>query len=266
MPKYLPTRPWLLETRQFLDRINANGGSIQAASLEAVDIFVRACQSAGIWSKFYDVGVFVGNDLTSALVKLVVGPGGQQTLTNMNFVSGDYTETGATGGLSSVGSKFLNTGVALTALPDAAHLSFYLQEDVSAAGNRSMIGALTATDQFWIGGLNPASTADFRWGAVATASTAGGLVKGFYTGVRESVSSLKLYRDGALANSNSTTITVTRPALNAYVFGWNSQGAAAASLVGRGSFYSMGSNLDATEVMALKNAVVALQTALGRNV
>ena len=67
-------RGWRDETLQYADRIAANGGSISQGSLVAIDAFVRACQVAGIWSKFIEVGPFAGANLNAAMVKLVYQP------------------------------------------------------------------------------------------------------------------------------------------------------------------------------------------------
>src|SRR5688500_6622197 len=100
------------------------------------------------------------------MVKLVYPGGVPGVITNVNFVAGDYNETGANGGLLADGTtKYLNTGFnAQTYLPDNAHLSFYLREDVGAAGNRSLIGTLAGSDQYWLGSIAPASQANARLG------------------------------------------------------------------------------------------------------
>src|SRR3954469_152974 len=137
-------RGWRDETLQYADRIAANGGAITQASLVGIDSFVRACQVAGIWSKFIEVGPFAGSNLNAAMVKLVYQPAAGSVLTNSSFVSSDYVETGASGGLNGDGTKFLMTNVQASTLPDNGHLSFHLREDVTSAGNRSFLGGLDA--------------------------------------------------------------------------------------------------------------------------
>jgi hypothetical protein len=187
-------------------------------------------------------------------------------LTNSSFVSGDYAETGSNGGLAGDGTKFLNTNVQATTLPDNGHYSFYLREDVTSGGNRCLIGALDASNQYWMGALTPTAAVDLRFGGLTAASASTSLGKGFYIGVREAANSLSYYRDGALIASSSSVTGTTKPAFPIYVWAFNSSGASAARLNTRGSFYSIGQALAASEVVALHNAVRTLQFALNRAV
>jgi hypothetical protein len=261
--RYIPRRVFRAETLQYLNRILLNDGSISEASLVAVDQFVTDCKAASIWTKFIEVGSFAGSNLNAALVKLVYQSGGSGVLVNSNFVSPDYVESG---GLLGDGTKFLNTGVLADSLPANSHVSFYLREDIAQTGNRMMMGALSGTDQNWLGSLTPASAADFRCGSTITASGGGAVTKGFYTGSRESASSISLYRDATLIGGSGTFTTTVRPNLAMYLWGYNSGGAAAARIAHRGCFYSIGEALNATEVAALNTAVRALQIALNRNI
>ena len=257
-------RGWRDETLQYADRIAANGGSITQGSLVGIDSFVRACQVAGIWSKFIEVGPFAGSNLNAAMVKLVYQPAAGSVLTNSSFVSGDYVETGASGGLNGDGTKFLNTNVQATTLPDNGHYSFYLREDITSGTNKGLIGALDASNQYWMGALTPSASLDLRYGALVLATTSGVLNKGFYTGVRESSTSLTYYRDGASIATSSTATGTTKPAYAIHAWGYNSAGSSSARINARGSFYSIGQALTPTEVGALHNAVRNLQSAFSR--
>src|SRR5947199_10790573 len=92
-------RGWRAETLQYADNVAANGGSISQASLVAIDSFVRACQVAGIWSKFIEVGPFAGSNLNGAMVKPVYQPTAGSVLTNSSLVSSNCIETARTAGL-----------------------------------------------------------------------------------------------------------------------------------------------------------------------
>ena len=259
-------RGWRAETLQYADNIAANGGSISQASLVAIDTFVRACLVAGIWSKFIEVGPFAGSNLNAAMVKLVYQPAAGSVLTNSSFVAGDYVETGSNGGLASDGTKFLNTNVQATTLPDNGHYSFYLREDVTSGGNKSLIGALDASNQYWMGALTPSTAVDLRYGGLTSATAAGTLAKGFYAGVREAANSLVYYRDGASIATLSSVTGTTKPAYPIFLWAFNSSGSSGGRLNARGSFYSIGQALIASEVVALHNAVRSLQLALNRAV
>ena len=265
--RHVPVILYNLETVSYYNRLVANGGTISDASLNAVEKFVQDCKNSMVWDKLIEVGPFAGNNLNAALVKLVFPGGGSGVLTNVNFVAGDYNESGASGGLNGDGTtKYLNTGLnAQATLPDNAHVSFYLRDDVSATGNRALIGALSGTDQYWLGALTNAQT-NIRLGQTATATLAQNMSKGFYIGSRTAANALKLYRNGVSAGTDATPVAHSKPNVNVYLFAFNTAGTAGAFLPGRGSFYSIGQGLSDVEAAGLNDAVRTLQRNLNREV
>lgn len=265
--RHVPVKLYNLETLSYYNRVMASGGSISDASLNAVEKFVQDCKNALIWDKLIEVAPFAGTNLNAALVKLIFAGGGASALTNVNFVADDYAETGPNGGLLGDGAtKYLNTGFnAQTMLPDNAHLSFYLRDDVVASGNRVLIGAINVSDQYWIGALTNTQS-NTRLGQVAAATLAQNMTKGFYLGSRSAANALKLYKDGALVASDTTAITHSKPNLNLFAFGFNTGGVPGAYVPGRGSFYSIGHALNDAEALALHEAVRTLQRNLGREI
>jgi hypothetical protein len=263
--RHVPVKLYNLETLSYYNRILANGGTISDASLSAVEKFVQDCKNALIWDKLIEVGPFAGNNLNAALVKLINAPGAPGTLTNVNFVSGDYTESGANGGLLGDGAtKYLNTGFNnQTMLPDNSHLSFYLREDVSASGNRALLGVISGTDQYWLGAVTNTQV-NARLGQVATATYAQNMSKGFYLASRQAANQLKLYKNGDVLASDGTTVTHLKPNFSTYLFGFDTTGTAGAFLPARGSFYSIGNALSDDEAAILHNAVRTLQRNLNR--
>lgn len=78
----------------------ADGQRLELSVRVAVNEFVVGCKSDGNWQSITTCHLFMGaRSLAGALVPLV-GPG----ITNVNFVSGDYTRGGATPGLKGDGS------------------------------------------------------------------------------------------------------------------------------------------------------------------
>jgi hypothetical protein len=102
----------------WFSRVRANGGNASAATLEALSEFCRGVDSLGLRSLFYRLNLFCGSNLSACLVPLYRGPTLQGPLfghpvdANYNFASSDYTETGASGGLTSSNTKYLITGLA----------------------------------------------------------------------------------------------------------------------------------------------------------
>jgi hypothetical protein len=256
------------ETLSYRDRILANGGSISEFSLDAVEKFVRDCKNALIWDKFLEVGTFAGTGLSAALVKLVYPAGDSGVLTNVNFVAGDYVETGSSGGLLGDGAtKYLNTGLNVSAsLPDNAHLSAYLRDDVGVTGNRSLLGALSGSDQYWLGSVTPPSSMLCRLGQLAAANYTQPMFKGFYAAARASANSLRFFKDGQLAVSDATTVTHNKPSQQIFLFAFNSSGTPGGFLPARLSFYSIGQALSDFDSAALHTAVRTLQTNLNRSI
>ena len=109
------------DAQSWINRVYANGGTVSTSTAAAVNTLCSSIDAAGIRDRFYRLNLFCGTGLSAALVPLYRGPslGGTQfgnaTDINTNFVSGDYVEAGATGGLQGNGStKHLATGLPMT--------------------------------------------------------------------------------------------------------------------------------------------------------
>jgi hypothetical protein len=264
-PKHIPAL--LPETQTFLTNIIAASGgpNITQESLQAADRFVRDCYNAGIWTKLLEVYPIMGSTLQAAMVKLKYVT--TATLTNNNFVAGDYTERGSSGGLNPDGTtKFLNTNFLANAIPAAAHLSAYIREDTSGA-SAYFIGANNAAVTEIAGIVSTVGTnRHVILGATVSAGDANGITKGFYYGERASAISLELFKDNASIGTSNTNVVPAYPAINVYLFARNNNGAAVSFQNKRASFFSIGTNMTAAERSALYNAVVNLQANLQRNV
>jgi hypothetical protein len=188
-------------------------------------------------------------------------------LTNVNFTARDFAERGTNGGLLGDGAtRYLNTGLnARDTLPDNAHLSFYLREDVSATGNRSMLGTINGSDQYWLGTIVNTQV-NARLGQIATATSPQNMSKVYYLASRASANLLKLYKNGVAVGSDSTVVTHNRPDQSLYLFSFNAAGAASAFLPARGCFYSIGEALNDSEAAILHEAVRTLQRNLEREI
>src|SRR5688572_881414 len=73
------------DVTDYLTRLAAAGGSTNAGSLAAYRVFVASAKASGYWTKLLRLNLFMGPNLTSALVPQKVG-GGNTTDTNVNFV------------------------------------------------------------------------------------------------------------------------------------------------------------------------------------
>jgi len=284
----MPMSPRLLRPRQtthpeaaaWRSAVVANGGSVSGTTLSAVDKFCKAIASAGIRDRFYRLNLFCGTGLNACLVPLYRGPslGGTQygntTDTNVGpSVSGDYVETGASGGLANANrSKYLNTGFTTNTVPAGdRHLAFYARTFVNAdydifMGSES---AASISQQFAIGHQVSSSDVRFSFGGSTSAiSSAGSVSTGaFWLGVHNTSTGGVIYKNGA--SDGTGTLTAATPTTSEmHIFGINraSTPANVDRYGGTSGGYSIGLGMTAAQAAAFYTAMQAFQTALGRNV
>jgi hypothetical protein len=258
------------------------GGSVSTATLKAVSDFCKAIDQAGIRSKFRRLNLFCGNSdasLVAVRTPLYLGESrtgtqyGNALDTNVNFVEGDYAETGASGGLLGNGtSKYLNTGFNVDQLPGAAncHLASYIRGTQSNESARTLIGTLFngTTDRYRIFLLN-GTGGTYRvfselgvgiqtGGSTSLSNASGGLI----VSTRTSATSLTTYDDGVSIATNTTSVSAVTGAAPFFVFARNGP---TEYYNGRMAGYSIGAGLSGAEVTSYYNALNTFQTALSRN-
>lgn len=266
------------DAQDWVNRVYANGGTVSASTASAVNQFCNDIDSAGIRDRFYRLNLFCGTGLNACLVPLYRGPslGGTQygntTDTNVGpFVSGDYVETGASGGLTGNGSsKYLNTGVPGNTMTVAnRHLSSYeITRDTGAY--KVLMGTQdngAGTYFYALENLSPGTSLSFHCGPQATlASQSSGA---HWIGSDQAASAMSLYKNGASAATSSGTNKNTPSVQPILVFALN-QLSGSVSAAGYSSSrlggYSMGLSLSDSQAAAYYTAMQAFQTALGRNV
>lgn len=135
------------EAVNWANRVAGAGATVSTSTLGAVSTFCSAIDSAGIRDRFRRLNLFAGSSLTAALVPLYRSSSyggavlGGSSDTNTNFVSGDYAEVGsAAGGLTSNGTKYLSTGLAMA--ESTLHLSAFVFK--AEAAYRHVCGTNTA--------------------------------------------------------------------------------------------------------------------------
>src|SRR5688572_17095521 len=110
------------ELQAYLNNVAAVSGAVTMDTVQALDRFVRDCKNNGIWDKLTEVYPICGSNLVTAQVKLKY-TGIQPVLTAVNFVEGDYTERGSSGGIKgNATTKSLNTNFAQTSLASTGHM------------------------------------------------------------------------------------------------------------------------------------------------
>jgi hypothetical protein len=267
------------EAAAWRSAVVANGGSVSASTLKAVADFCKAIDAAGIRDRFYRLNLFAGTGLNACLVPLYRGQSrtgtqfGNTTDTNVGpFVSGDYAETGASGGLKGNGSsKYLDTGLAgNTFSAGDRHCSAYWNANATITGNRAFIGntdASTAAAGVWFDihsrHTNPGSEAQITNNYGLSHTGAGShhqLTQ--YTGATAASS----YSNGG-DKKTRTDFALGEPATSAsnwFVFGINPSLFGGVRTDARICTYSVGLSMTDSNALAFYNAVHAFQTALTR--
>jgi hypothetical protein len=270
---------WNADAADWIKRVEANSGSVSTATANAVTTFCNAVDAAGIRDKFYRLNLFCGTGLNACLVPLYRAPSlsgtqyGNTTDTNQGpFVSGDYAETGASGGLKGNGSsKYLDTGLAgNTFTAGDRHCSAYWNANPTLTGNRAFIGntdASTTVAGAWFDihsrHANPGSEAQIgnAYGLLHTdAGSHHQLTQ--YTGATAASS----YSNGG-DKKTRTDFALGAPATSAsnwFVFGINPSLFGGVRTDARICTYSVGLSMTDSNALAFYNAVHAFQTALTR--
>lgn len=267
------------DVTSWLNTISLVGGSASATTISALNTFCNSIDAAGLRNKFYRLNLFCGNNLTSCLVPLYVNTVwnlpvlGFSIDTNNNFVSGDYNETGATGGLIGNGTtKYLNTGFLGNSLSTGnRHLSVYESlRDTNVF--RAFIGVQddgAGTYYFTLSNFNPGTRVFASFQAQA-ASPDGQITGGHWIATDPASNSLVLYKNATSVASSSSTARSLPAARSIFVFATNNNTASiispASYISSRLNAYSIGLGLDQTQATAYYNAMQTFQTSLGRNV
>ena len=268
-----------LDARDWQSRVIANGGTVSASTMKAVDTFCKSIVTAGLRDRFYRLNLFAGTGLSAALVPLYRGPslGGTQfgntTDTNVNFVSGDYVETGASGGLIGNGSsKYLNTGfnpVTASASDSDFHLWAYTSGGEASGTTRGVMGNVTGSNETflgWVGG-GTQENGVIAGSGVARRLLGGGALSGSLAVVASSGKTLQAYYNGSASAGGTATATNSFADLPMFVFALNSSGSPTQyTLARRFRAYSFGLGLSGSQATAYHTALTTFQTALTRQV
>jgi hypothetical protein len=276
------------DAQDWINRVYANGGTVSATTATAVNTFCNDIENAGIRDRFYRLNLFCGNsdgNLNAVRTPLYRGPsrGGTQfgnTIdTNVNFVQGDYAETGASGGLTGTGNNGAGVG-------NTKHLRTGLQQSALATSNLHLSAFVfglngTGPQQSGFVGIRDNATPQNRWwleyrGGINT--ELGGNGPGFsavavQTGnkmiscSRESNTLLRAYVDGAQHGADITTdisSSLANRARDWYVFAVNIDGDPASYSPFRMGMYSVGLTMTGSQMSAFNFAMSAFNTAMGR--
>jgi len=268
------------DAQDWISRVYSNGGSVSTSTAAAVNQFCLDIENAtggSLRDRFYRLNLFCGTGLNACLVPLYRGAslGGTQygNATDANngpFVSGDYIETGASGGLwyGGVGlniSKRLDTGLNGSELSSGnRHCASY---EIVPSGSDYSPSVLSGNTIGTMHGIGPWTSAAGATYCYRSMNTIGGNItapttSGFWLGSDVSSTYTLLYKNGSVAatsvqwpagGSGNTTYQILGHAVGE----WSEA---------RIGGYSIGLSMTAGQVAAFNAAMNALQAALNRSV
>ena len=278
-PAVVPTtygrrEEWHPDVANWMQRAKNNGGQFGYRTLLALQDFCTAIAAAGLRSTMLRLNLFVGDNLQAALTPLYVAASatgttlGNATDTNGNFVSADYTEYGASGGLLGNGStKYLDTGFSLgtAGIASTGHLSVYRAAVASLVADRNLIGVVDAGfGQFYIISHNGSAAAyDSYYGGTSGVGASLSVSATHVLLNRSANNAAQQYINGSSSGSSSSSVSPNNPGRNVWVFARN-QGTAAGPIAARFRCYSIGRSMSAASAASFYTALTAFATAMER--
>ena len=266
----------LADRDDWVSRVTAAGGSVSSGTQAAVLTFCQSIYSAGLRSSFLRLNLFCGSNLAASLVPLFRASSysgavvGNASDTNVNFVSGDYSES--TGLKGNGSSKYLNTGVTPLLLPDRT--SFHLAGSGAEFSTNTNTATLVGTWDGTAAGLYTLESsilvsssyfAAFRSGTTSSyPSVASSATESHLVGTRTTRNAAALYRGGSSVSTNTTAVSPSITTRNFLVFASSTSTGVSNYSPARMTSYSIGGGLTAAQVSAYSTALIAFNTALGR--
>jgi hypothetical protein len=252
--------------QDYFTRAEALGGSFNQSGINAtytaayvknaINVFVLGCKTDSIWTKLTEVYLLAGVSFGGILAKLKYTS--VATLTNTNFVTGNYLAAGSGAGILGANTKFLGTsyitptivGYGLSAYSTAAIVSGFATAWFSdgVVADRIAVPAYR-TDKM---------SYEFTGYGVTFLNGTVDNGQGFYTATRASTTSLIAYKNGVQNATNTTSSTGTN-AGPLKIFDGGTNGL-------RTSMAIAHEHLTAGQALNLSTRVNTLMTALGTNV
>lgn len=268
------------DAKLWINRVYTNGGSISSNTASSVNSFCNSINANGLRDKFYRLNIFCGNNLVSALTPLYLGPSatviyGSHIDINNNFITSDYNETGINAGLKGNGSnKYLNPGMTVLGATGNESMSCYvIEESTTSAVTYYYLGSHTTSNNNRTLSITYEPTATPIQYQIEDGHTGGvfntGLTtktNGFKAASSSGLSLRKLYVNGDIAFTSTTTTVASTGVITPYIFCRNNNGGTYGFGNQRIGFYHIGVSMSDLDMYKLYLIVQEFQTSLGRNV
>ena len=247
----------------YATNVTTVGGTLSINTLNALNNFVIGLKSDSVWNKLLMIWPCCGSNLVAALCLLKSRAGDPTSLINNNFVSGDYLESGMTGGLKGDGmTKYLDTGISIPTLSAADFsMGVYLRNNISGAVIGASYSPTGSTDRLYISSVLGSLAGVMAIGADVSSTNIVANTGTYILQISDTTTmGVKGYQDGyKIMNLTGSSITWQQPG-TIQLFG---VGTAYSS--SRISFAFVGNGMTDTDVATLSGRVQALQADLGRN-
>ncbi len=251
------------------DRTAINAAYTPAHVKAAINAFVAGCKTDLIWTKLTEVYLMAGVSFGGLMAKLKYSS--VATLTNTNFVSGDFVGAGSGAGLKgNASNKYIACNVAPASIATVASCNIGLY--VTQAGvttNKALFESATGWSYTEIFGIDNTGTSS-KWKGYAGPTTSANAVSsssaaGLVTLSSITATDLQMYQNGVSSGSYATTRGGNLTATPLALFGVNN-GSISSHSDSRLTFAHVGTGLTATDALNLSLRVNALMTALGAKV
>lgn len=257
------------DTLDYRSRLISNGGTISDADLTAVDVFVKEVYGNGLRSLLLDVSPLAGNNLAAALTKLWYPSGVQSSLTNNNFVAGDYTR--ATGLQGNGSNKYLDSGfLPGNFLSQSVSIGVYNRSNISENGadiSSNNTGSSQTLNLFskWGDGTTYFDSFNGTGGQGRNTAIVADS-RGLMAGSRLSATDSKIYLNGSQIASIATSGGSPSTLFSIQYFTFNNGGTPLFFSSKYSGLFYIGLGLSASQVSTLYRLVQNLMTAFGRQV
>jgi hypothetical protein len=269
------------DAKLWIDGVYANAGTVSSTTASAINTFCNSINSAGLRNKIYRLNLFCGNNLNASLVPVYKGPSydgivcGSPFDTNNNFIASDYNETGINAGLKGNGSnKYLNPGMTVLGTTGNESMSCYvIEESTTSAITYYYLGSHTTSNNNRTLSITYEPTATPIQYQIEDGHTGGvfntGLTtktNGFKAASSSGLSLRKLYVNGDIAFTSTTTTVASTGVITPYIFCRNNNGGTYGFGNQRIGSYHIGISMSDLDMYKLYLIVQEFQTSLGRNV
>lgn len=234
----------------------ANTAITSAADKNAINTFYLGLKSDGVYTKIYQMGLYVWSSATANKWNLV-NPLDTDAAYRLNFTTGwTHASTGMTPNGT---SAYANTFMLANTFSTEVHLSFYS-------------GTQTVGGSFEIACSNGTSTVSNRpavnaqlGGTTAINYTTTTDARGYWIASKRSNTDREIYRNGVSQATLGTNITTAFPNLNIWLGGLNNNNSLSFPSAKQIRFSSIGLGLTDTDASNLSNRVNTLMTYFGIN-